>query len=185
MSEHDTSNTHNADIPSNAMILDPASIDPQHPGSVHNADLYVVRGIESSSDGESPGADDEALAAESPALMVAEVEGRIAKLEQQLATNTGFDPVSGAPVPLVKGRARENAERELAVLRHTSLPYTKMRAAEIAAAKAALPTTADKLQAQADKEARINARALELADEEEAKVRAERIKAQRRAQSMG
>jgi len=113
------------------------------------------------------------------------VEGRIAKLEQQLATNTGFDPVSGAPVPLVKGRARENAERELAVLRHTSLPYTKMRAAEIAAAKAALPTTADKLQAQADKEARINARALELADEEEAKVRAERIKAQRRAQSMG
>jgi len=185
MSEHDTSNTHNADIPSNAMILDPASIDPQHPGSVHNADLYVMRGIESSTNGEAPGMDDEALAATSPAIMVAEVEGRIAKLEQQLATNTGFNPATGEPVPLVQGRARENAERELAVLRHTSLPYTKMRAAEIAAAKAALPSTADKLHAEADHRERVRARAEELALEAEAKEMSERIRKAARAQSLG
>ena len=175
-----------AEIEHGAMILDPAAIDPAHPGSIHNADLYVVRGVEGSTNGEpSPGPDDEALEATSPALMVAEVEGRITKLEQQLATNTGFDPVSGEPIPLVRGRARENAERELSVLRHTSLPYTKMRAAEIAAAKAALPTTADKLQAEADHRERVRARAEELALEAEAKEMAERIRKAARSQSFG
>lgn len=177
---------HTAEIEHGAMILDPAAIDPAHPGSIHNADLYVVRGVEGSARGEpAPGLDDEALAATSPALMVAEVEGRIAKLEQQLATNTGFDSVSGEPIPLVRGRARENAERELAVLRHTSLPYTKMRAAEIAAAKAALPTQTDKLQAEQDRRARVQARAEELALEAEAKELAERLRASKRAQGMG
>ena len=175
-----------AEIEHGAMILDPAAIDPAHPGSIHNADLYVVRGVEGSTNGEpSPGPDDKALAATSPALMVAEVEGRIAKLEQQLRETVGFDPVSGEPVPLVRGRARENAERELAVLRHTSLPYTKMRAAEIEAAKAALPTTADKLQAEADHRDRVRARAEELALESEAKEMAERIRKAARAQSLG
>jgi len=174
-----------AEIEHGAMILDPAAIDPAHPGSIHNADLYVVRGVEGSARGEpAPGLDDEALAATSPAIMVAEVEGRIAKLEQQLRETVGFDPVSGEPVPLVRGRARENAERELAVLRHTSLPYTKMRAAEIEAAKAALPTTADKLQAEADHRDRVRARAEELALESEAKEMAERIRKAARAQSL-
>ena len=179
------SNEHTAEIERGATILDPASIDPAHPGAVHNADLYVMRGIESSTNGEAPGMDDEALAAESPAIMVAEVEGRIAKLEQQLRETVGFDPVSGEPVPLVRGRARENAERELAVLRHTSLPYTKMRAAEIEAAKASLPTTADKLQAEADHRERVRARAEELALEAEAKEMSERIRKAARAQSLG
>ena len=101
------SNEHTAEIERGATILDPASIDPAHPGAVHNADLYVMRGIESSTNGEAPGMDDEALAATSPAIMVAEVEGRIAKLEQQLRETVGFDPVSGEPVPLVRGRARD------------------------------------------------------------------------------
>jgi len=179
------SNEHTAEIERGATILDPASIDPAHPGAVHNADLYVMRGIESSTNGEAPGMDDEALAATSPAIMVAEVEGRIAKLEQQLRETVGFDPVSGEPVPLVRGRARENAERELAVLRHTSLPYTRMRAAEIAAAKAALPSQADKLQAEQDRRARVQARAEELALEAEAKEMAERIRKAARSQSLG
>ena len=178
-------NNHHAEIERGATILDPASIDPAHPGAVHNADLYVMRGIESSTNGEAPGMDDEALAATSPAIMVAEVEGRIAKLEQQLATNTGFNPATGEPVPLVQGRARENAERELAVLRHTSLPYTKMRAAEITAAKAALPTTADKLQAEQGHRERVRARAEELALEAEAKEMADRIRKAARSQSFG
>lgn len=180
--EHDTSN---ADIPNNAMILDPATIDPAHPGAVHNADLYVRRGVEGVVNGDpAPGMNDEALATTSPALMVAEVEGRIAQLEKQLATNTGFHPVTGEPVPLVQGRARENAERELATLRHTTLPYTKMRAAEIAEAKAALPTTADKLQAEKDHKERVRARAEELALEAEAKEMAERIRKAARTQSL-
>lgn len=169
-----------------AMVFDPASIDPAHPGAIHNADLYVRHGVEGRAIGEqAPGPSDEMLAAESPAIMVSQVERRIAVLERQLAETTGFNPADGTPLPLVAGRARENMDRELATLRHTTLPYTKMRAAEIAAAKASLPTAADKLQAEADKRDRINARALELADEAEAKEQAERIKAQRRTQTMG
>lgn len=181
--EHDTSN---ADVPSGAMYLDPATIDPEHPGAIYNRDLYVMRGVDGIASGEqAPGMDDAALAAASPELMVAEVEGRIAQLERQLAATDGFDPISGNPVPVVQGTARVNAERELAVLKHSTLPYTKMRGAEIAAAKATLPTTADKLQAEADHKERVRARAEELALEAEAKELAERLRASKRAQSMG
>lgn len=182
-----TDNTHSGDIDAGrVLVLDPATIDPEHPGAAHNADLYVRRGIEVTVNGQpAPSMDDEALAATSPAIMVAEVEGRIAQLQKQLAANTGFNPATGEPVPLVQGRARENAERELAVLTHTTLPYTKMRAAEIEAAKAAMPTTAEKLQAEKDHNERVRARAEELALEAEATEMAERIRKAARAQSFG
>lgn len=169
-----------------ANMLDPASIDPAHPGAAHNAELYVRRGVESSIKGEpAPGPTDEMLAAESPAVMVAEVEKQITRLERDLAEVVRHDPITGAPIGKLTGKVRENAERQLAVLRHTTLPYTKMRAAEIAAAKANIPTTADKLQAEAAKRDRIRARALEIAEETIAKQEAERIIASRRTQSMG
>lgn len=168
-----------------ATYLDPASIDPAHPGAVHNAELYVMRGIESSTNGEAPGMDDEALAAESPAIMVAEVEKQITRLERELAEVASYDAATGQPIGKLTGRARDNAERQLAVLRHTTLPYTKMRAAEIAAAKANLPTTGDKLQAEADHKDRVRARAEELALEAEAKEMAERIRKAARSQSFG
>lgn len=184
-------NTHSGDIESsNAFQMIPRDLPADHPDAriahdrVHG--LYVREGVTGSQTGEAaPPPSDDYLAAQSPEMIVKQVEDRVSKLEQQLAASVGFDPVSGEPVPLVKGRARENVIRELAQLKHSTLPFARIQAADVARAKAALPTQADKLQAQADKEARINARALELADEEEAKVRAERIKAQRRAQSMG
>lgn len=165
-------------------ILDPAAIDPAHPGAIHNAELYVRRGVEGRIVGEAaPGPDDVTLAAESPAIMVAEVERRIAHLERDLAEVAGYDQGSGQAFGKLTGKARENAERTLAVLKHTTLPYTKMKAAEIAAAQASIPTQADQLRAEGERRERINARALELADEAEAKAIAERLRAQRRTQS--
>jgi len=169
-----------------ANMLDPASIDPAHPGAVHNAELYVRRGVEGIANGEqAPSMNDEALAAESPTIMVAEVEKQIARLERELAEVASYDAGTGQPIGKLTGRARDNAERTLFVLRNTTLPYTKMRAAEIAAAKAALPTTGDKLQAEADHRERVRARAEELALEAEAKEMAERIRKAARSQSFG
>lgn len=168
------------------MVLDPARIDPAHPGAVHNADLHVVRGVEGIANGEqAPGPDDETLAAEAPAVMVAEVEKQIARLERELAEVASYDAATGQPIGKLTGRARDNMERQLAVLRHTTLPYTKMRAAEIEAAKASLPTQADKLQAEAAKRERVRERAEELALEAEAKEMAERIRKAARSQSFG
>jgi hypothetical protein len=70
-------------------------------------------------------------------------------------------------------------------LRHSSLPYAHARAAQIAAAKAALPTQADKLQAEADRRAKVQARAEEIALEREAEAMAERIRKAARSQSFG
>lgn len=179
------SDNNTAAIESGATVLDPAAIDPAHPGAVHNAELYVMRGVESSTNGEAPGPDDEKLAAESPEIMIAEVEKQIARLERDLGEIVRHDPATGAPIGKLAGRQRADAERTLAVLRHTTLPYTKMRAAEIAAAKSALPSTADKLQAEADHRDRVQARAEELALEAEAKEMAERIRKAARSQSFG
>jgi hypothetical protein len=179
------SDNNTAAIEAGATVLDPAAIDPAHPGAVHNAELYVMRGVESSTNGEAPGPDDEKLAAESPEIMIAEVEKQIARLERDLGEIVRHDPATGQPIGKLIGRARDNAERQLAVLRHTTLPYTKMRAAEIAAAKAHLPTTGDKLQAEADHKDRVRARAEELALEAEAKEMAERIRKAARSQSFG
>ena len=168
-----------------AFRMDPRDIPADHPGAAHNADLYVREGVTSEQRGDAPPADAEYIASQSPALIVAQVESRVAKLEQQLAENVGFDPVSGDPVPLLKGRVRENAVRELAQLKHSTLPFAKIQAAEIERAKAALPTTADKLQAEADHRAKVQAKAEELALRAEAEELAARLRGARRSQSMG
>jgi len=187
-SDHD--NTASADIDPRATVMDPRDLPADHPDAriandrVHG--LYVRRGVEGVQNGEAPPLPSaEYIAAQSPEIIVKQVEDRVTKLEQQLAASVGFDPVSGEPVPLVKGRARENAERELAQLKHSTLPFARIQAAEVARAKAALPTQANKLQAEKDKRERINARALEIAEETLAKQEAERIIAARRTQSMG
>lgn len=189
--DHDHNNTHSGDIESGrAFQMDPRDFPADHPdASIANNrthGLYVRHGVTGVQNGEAPPPpSDEYLAGQSPEIIVKQVEMRVAKLEQQLAENVGFDPVSGDPVPLVKGRARENAVRELAQLKHSTLPFARIQAAEIARAKAALPTQADKLQAEKDKRDRISARALEIADERAAEQEAERILAARRTQSMG
>lgn len=189
--DHDHNNTHSGDIESGrAFQMDPRDFPADHPSANIANDrthgLYVRHGVTGVQNGEAPPPpSDEYLAGQSPEIIVKQVEDRVAKLEQQLATNTGFNPADGSPVPLLRGRARENAERELAQLKHSTLPFARIQAAEIARAKAALPTQADKLQAEKDKRDRISARALEIADERAAEQEAERILAARRTQSMG
>lgn len=183
----DTHNTHNGDVESGrAFVMEPRDLPAGHPDANLARDLYVRQGCEGVVNGEAaPAPSNEYLAAQSPELIVKQVESRVAKLEQQLAENVGFDPVSGEPVPLVKGRARENVERELAQLKHSTLPFARIQAAEVARAKASLPTQADKLQAEADHKDRVRARAEELALEAEAKEMAERIRKAARSQSFG
>lgn len=186
-----TDNTTSGDIErGNTFKMEPRDLPADHPDANIANDrangLHVREGVHGFQNGDAPPpADAEYIAAQSPEIIVQQVELRVAKLERQLAETVGFDPVSGEPVPLLKGRARENADRELAQLKLSTLPFARIQAAEVARAKAALPTNTDKLQAEADKRDRIAARALELADEAEAKAQAERILAARRTQSMG
>lgn len=176
------SNENNAD--NGAMVFDPVTANDT---AGRDLGIYKRRGVEGVMVGESePPPSPEYLAAQSPELIVKEITDRIERNERRLSETTGsFDPNTGQAVPVVQGKAREALERELATLRYSSLPYAKARAGEIAAAKATLPTQAERLQAEADKRERINARALEIAEETLAKEQAERIITQRRAQSMG
>lgn len=185
---NDTANTATGGDINNgrSVVMDPRDLPADHPDANLARDLYVRQGVESVQHGDAPPPPSaEYLATQSPEIIVRQVEDRVAKLEQQLAATGGFDPVTGAPVPLVKGRARDNATLELAQLKHSTLPFARIQAAEIARAKAALPTQADKLRDEVAKRDRIQARALEIADEAAAQELAERLKAQRRVQSMG
>jgi hypothetical protein len=180
--EHDTSNTANAN--SGAMLFDPVTA---NDAAGRDLGIYKRRGVEGVMVGESePPPPPEYLAAQSPELIVKEITDRIERNERRLSETTGsFDPNTGQAIPVVQGKAREALERELATLRYSSLPFAHARAGEIAAAKASLPTTADKLQAEADHRERVRARAEELALESEAKEMAERIRKAARAQTVG
>ena len=74
---------------------------------------------------------------------------------------------------------RNALERQLTNLQATTLPATVAQAAKIAQAQAALPTAEDRLREEGARRDRIAARALELAEEEEAKQQASRILASR------
>ncbi|HJR10109.1 MAG TPA: hypothetical protein VJ823_01705 [Rhodanobacteraceae bacterium] len=186
-----TDNTTSGNIErGNTFTMEPRDLPADHPDANIANDrangLHVREGVHGFQNGDaSPPADAEYIAAQSPEIIVQQVELRVAKLERQLAETVGFDPVSGEPVPLLKGRARENADRELAQLKLSTLPFARIQAAEVARAKAALPTQADKLQAEADAAAAKHKRALERADELEAEEEAQRILTARRRQTMG
>lgn len=163
------------------IILDAAELPADHPADFATRQaIYTRRGVESQISSASPAATDDWVSTQSPENMVKEVTSVIAAKEARLAATTGgFDPKTGEPAFLVTGRARESLEREIQQLTHTTLPYTKAQAAQIAARQAALPTQADRLQAEGDRRERIGARALEIAEEAEAKQQAERILANR------
>jgi hypothetical protein len=175
---------HDTSADNGAMVFDPVTANDTEG---RDLGIYKRRGVEGVMVGEAePPPSPEYLAAQSPELIVKEITDRIERHERRLSETTGrFDPTTGEAIPVVQGKARESVERELATLRYSSLPFAKAQAAEIAAAKAALPSQTDRLQAEADKRDRINARALEIAEETLAKQEAERIIASRRTQSMG
>ena len=117
-----------------------------------------------------------------PAEMVREVERRIAFLHKQLTSTTGtFDQKTGKPHALIaEGSPQRRAlEVEWHNLTKHTLPATKERAADIAARKAAMPTTADRLQAAAERQQRIQQAALKRAEELEIEEAAQRIRSQR------
>lgn len=157
---------------------EPMTFDPVEAADEAGRDLgiYKRRGVEGHMTGEAPPPPDENyLRAQSPELMVKQVEDRIARYQRELSEVSRFDPATGQPVPVITGTRRTAMERELVTLQHSTLPYTKAQAAEIARLKAALPTADDKLRAEGERRDRIDARALEIAEEQEAKAKAERI----------
>ena len=187
IADSDAGRVHNANIESGRSFqMDPRDLPADHPDANLARDLYVRQGVEGLQNGDAPPpADAEYIAAQDPVMIVRQVEMRVEKLTQQLAENVGFDSVTGDPVPLLKGRVRENAVRELAQLQHSTLPFARIQAAEVARAKAALPTQAERLQAEADAAAAKRKAALARADELEAEEEAKRILAARRRQTMG
>jgi hypothetical protein len=175
---------HDTSADNGAMVFDPVTANDTEG---RDLGIYKRRGVEGVMVGEAePPPSPEYLAAQSPELIVKEITDRIERHERRLSETTGrFDPTTGEAIPVVQGKAREAVERELATLRYSSLPFAKAQAAEIAAAQAALPSQADKLQAEGERMERVRARAEELALEAEAKEMAERIRKAARAQSAG
>ena len=120
--------------------------------------------------------------------MVEEVEREIGKIEKRLAETNGFHRETGAPIYAIAegSHTRKALEIKLFSLKNDTLPYTKHRAAEIEAAKASLPSQEELIAAELERDERIDARALQIVEELEAKQKAQRIlsERQRRASSV-
>lgn len=116
-----------------------------------------------------------------PVDVVQQVERRITQIERRLEAADGFEPTTGRPAFHVPEGSdlRKKLEIELHFLRSQTLPLARQQAAEIAAAKAALPTPEERAAAEFERAARIEARARELVEELEAKQKAERLLAER------
>lgn len=113
--------------------------------------------------------------------VVEPVQKRIADIAAMLAEETGqLDPQTRQPAKLISDPTRRaNLERELRHLEERELPYAQARAAQIAAERASLPSRNDTMREELERRARIQARAAELADEQEAEAQARRLAASR------
>jgi len=114
-------------------------------------------------------AEAERLRTTDTAAMVRDVERKISSMRAELSQSNGFDERSGKPIlTLPEGHPRRRAlELQLRQMETETLPYTKHRAAEIAQRQAALPTTADNLRAQLERQQRIEAAARVKLEERE------------------
>lgn len=176
MSDNNPSNTQR-----DALTFSPVELSEDHPADAETrARLYVRKDVNSTVYEAAPAPSEDWLSRQNPEGMVKEVTDQIRRLQTRLEATTGrFDPESGEPEMVVTGRDRKSLERQLVNLQVSTLPGTVARAAEIAKAKAALPTVEDRLREEGAKRDRIAARALELAEEEEARQQAARILASR------
>lgn len=168
--------------PSNALVFDPAelSADSAADGTTR-AELYTRQGVHSVEHSSGPAPDTDWVSKQNPEDIVRQVTSKIGKLQSRLDTQAGgFHESTGQPKMLLEGRERVNAERELASLTHTSLPFAKATAADIARQQAALPSADDRLIAEGERKARIEARGLSIAEEREAEAVAERLLRSRR-----
>lgn len=166
-----------------AMTFSPVELSEDHPADAETrARLYARKDVSVTVQSVAPDPSDDWVSRQNPEAMVKEVTRQIAKLQTRLqATTGGFDPKTGEPELIVTGRDRRALERQLTNLQTATLPATVAQAAVIAKAQAALPTVEDRLREEGAKRERIAARALELAEEEEARQQAERILASRRS----
>jgi hypothetical protein len=164
-----------------AMTFSPRELPEDHPADAETRSrIYTRKDVSVSVQGAAPEPSDDWVSKQDPAGMVKEVTDQIRKLQTRLQATTGrFDPQTGEPELIVTGRDRNALERQLTNLQATTLPATVAQAAKIAQAQAALPTAEDRLREEGARRDRIAARALELAEEEEAKQQASRILASR------
>lgn len=122
-----------------------------------------------------------ALRAAVPEDMVRQVTKKMDVIEARLKELRGYDKAGKPILTLTADDPRRRAlEIELHNLKTRTLPYTKLQAERVAAAKAALPTATDKLRAQVEREQRIQNAAIAKAEELEVEERARRILAERR-----
>ncbi|WP_267224132.1 hypothetical protein [Dyella silvae] len=117
-----------------------------------------------------------------PAEMIRQVERRRDAVTKLLSETTGtFDKNTGKPhmvIPADHPR-RRSLEIELHQLTAHTLPMTQARAADIAARKAVMPTTEERLKAEGERQQRIHQAALKRAEEMEIEEAAKRLRAQR------
>jgi hypothetical protein len=128
-----------------------------------------------------PAQTEESLRAAIPEDMIRQVTRKIEHLQQRLVEHRGFDN-AGEPIYVLgkNDHRRQAMEKELYFLMTHTLPATQARAAHVAAAKAALPTPAQKLRAEVERKQRIRTAALAKAEDLEIEELAKRILADRR-----
>lgn len=119
--------------------------------------------------------------------LVEPITRRIHEIERMLDEETNqLDPETRRPRKAIANLDHRNRlARELLHLTQSELPYARAKWKEIAAQQATGPSANDKLQAELDRKARIQARAMELAEEEEARAAVEKVRLQRRSTGQG
>ncbi|MGQ4584146.1 hypothetical protein [Lysobacter sp. F60174L2] len=119
--------------------------------------------------------------------LVEPITRRIEELERMLDEETNrLDPATRRPMKAITNQEhRARLTRELLHLTQAELPYARAKWTEIQAGRVAKPSANDKLQAELDRKARIQARAMEIAEEEEARAAVEKVRFQRRSTGQG
>ncbi|MGY0557094.1 hypothetical protein [Lysobacter sp. A421] len=112
---------------------------------------------------------------------------RIRDLESKLDEESNqLDPVTRRPAKKLTDKDQRNRlARELLHLTQSELPYARLKWKEIEARNADAPTVRDQLQGELDRKARIQARAVAIAEEMEAQEAALKVPAQRRSSGQG
>ncbi|HVI58043.1 MAG TPA: hypothetical protein VM619_04095 [Luteimonas sp.] len=129
-----------------------------------------------------PGAEPYFSAAAADPAQVADLEREVARMRAELAEVIRYDAQTGEPVYRYQGDARTTREKALYFKEAVQLPGVRKMVAAAAQWRADhVPTELEKLDAERQHKARVEARAQELVLEDDARALAERMKAQRRS----
>ena len=126
-------------------------------------------------------AEAEMLARTDTGDMVRQVTNQLDRVTARLAEHRGYNADGSVNYVVAEDSlARRSLELQWNQLANHTLPATRLRAEEIAARKAALPSAEQKLQAEADRRARIEAAAINRVEAMEVEERAAKLLAERR-----